>query len=121
MKTILIIDDDEMFRKALGLTLTELGYKVVEATNGKEGMEAYARQLVDLIMVDLIMPEKEGIETIIDIRKSQPSVKILAMSGGGRGSATGYLLAAKAFGADRMLAKPFANDELLAVLHELLP
>jgi CheY-like chemotaxis protein len=87
--------------------LEEEGYQVQEASNGKEALQSYASSPADLILTDIVMPDMEGIEMIIKIRKSDPKVKIVAMSGGG------YLAIAKKLGADYMLAKPFSNQALL--------
>jgi CheY-like chemotaxis protein len=121
MANILLIDDDNLFRPMLCAQLEELGHTVTEAQNGKEGIAQYARVPADLVLTDLIMPEKEGIETIIELRKKWPGVKIIAMSGGGRASAASYLKTAQQLGAARVLHKPFSNDELTAAIDSLLP
>jgi CheY-like chemotaxis protein len=121
MARILLIDDDDDMRTMLGLTLTHFGHTVIEAQNGKQGLAIFAQANADLVMTDMVMPEKEGIEVVIELRKNNPDLKIIAMSGGGRGSGTGYLLAAKGLGANKVLAKPFSNEELNAAIGELLP
>jgi CheY-like chemotaxis protein len=121
MKTVLLIDDDEMFRRVARLALHEFGYAVTEAADGKAGLAAYLQQPADVVITDLIMPEQEGIETIIALRKANPAVKIVAISGGGRGSADGYLHTAAMFGADRVLQKPFLIEALVAALRSLQP
>jgi CheY-like chemotaxis protein len=121
MPRILLVDDDESFRKMVRLTLTKFGYDVVEAANGKDAVKVHAAGPADLIMTDLIMPEQEGLETIQLFRKQHPNVKIVAMSGGGRINGQDFLVIAKFFGADRTINKPFANRELADLLAELLP
>jgi CheY-like chemotaxis protein len=100
--------------------LEDEGYDVLEAPNGKEGIELFKEERADLIICDLIMPEKEGIETIMELRRDFPEVKIIAMSGGGRGGADQYLSSAKSLGANAALIKPFERETLLAVVSELL-
>lgn len=120
MPRILLVDDDDPFRKMLMLTLTKMGHHVMEARNGKEALKLFAHVAPDLVISDLIMPEKEGLETIGELRRKHPGVKIIAMSGGGRVSATDYLKIARALGADHVLAKPFSNDELKAAVAGLV-
>jgi CheY-like chemotaxis protein len=121
MSLILLVDDDEPFRTMLRKMLVKMGYDVVEARNGLEGIRIFELQAFDLVMTDLVMPEKEGLETIKAMRQSRPGALILAMSGGGRGSAIDYLRVAKMLGADCILSKPFSNDELSTALGGLLP
>lgn len=120
MSHILLVDDDDSLRTMLRITLVRLGHEVREARNGREAMALYAQQPADLVLTDIIMPEQEGVQMIGELRSKHPGAKIVAMSGGGRGSAAGYLKIAKAMGADRVLTKPFSNDEMIAVLAELL-
>ncbi len=104
----------------LALILTKLGYEVREACNGKEAIKLFDDSAPDVVLTDLIMPEKEGLETIAEIRQSHPHVKIIAMSGGGRVSAVDHLRVAKAMGADQILAKPFSNEAVAAALEMVL-
>jgi DNA-binding response OmpR family regulator len=120
MPHILIIDDDDAFRRMLRITLEQAGHTVTEAGNGREGLANYRPEIHELVITDLIMPEKEGLETIAGLRRRQPSVKIIAMSGGSRYSPNTYLSTAQALGASRIFAKPFANAHLLACIDELL-
>jgi len=121
MAKILLVDDDDMFRDMLSKTLTKMGHVVVEAHDGKEAHKIFAEAPADLVITDIVMPEKDGIQTIIELRHRYPGLQIVAMSGGGRMSPTNYLKSAKMLGAQRVLAKPFSNQELAAVLNELLP
>lgn len=114
---ILLIEDDDSFRTMLCLTLTHFGNTVVEARNGKEGLALFDPATIDLVITDLVMPETEGIEVLRELRK-QSSVRIIAMSGGGRVKALDYLRIAKALGASAVLAKPFSNEALLAAIAE---
>jgi CheY-like chemotaxis protein len=120
MKRILLADDDDSFRKMLRKTLVKMGFEVAEANNGNEALKAFAHNPPDLVITDLVMPEKEGLETINALRRIHAGVKIIAMSGGGRGNAVDYLKVAKMLGADRVLSKPFSNEEIATALDELL-
>ncbi|MDY6987587.1 MAG: response regulator [Thermodesulfobacteriota bacterium] len=117
---ILVIDDDIGIRAMLRRLLEGAGYDVAEASDGRQGIRLYRQDPADLVITDLIMPEKEGLETIRELRRDFPHVKILAISGGGRVSPDEYLHMAKSFGAKRTLAKPFDPKELLEVVHELI-
>lgn len=112
MARILIIDDDEFFRVMLTDMLGAMGHEVTEAREGGEGLRKHASGGFDLVMTDLIMPGVEGVETIIELRKREPRLRILAMSGGGRSFAEDYLHIASKVGADIVLAKPFTREEL---------
>jgi YesN/AraC family two-component response regulator len=92
----------------------------LEAANGKIGMHLQRENLVDLVITDLSMPEKDGIETIRELRRDFPDVKIIAISGGGRAGADGYLSVAKTIGANRTLSKPFDLKKLLDAVAELI-
>jgi CheY-like chemotaxis protein len=116
MTHILVIEDDESVRGALGQTLGRLGYEVSSACNGKEGLSRAQERPPDLVITDLIMPETEGLETIIELRRRSPQIKIIAISGGGRLSTENFLGVAKKFGAHGTLAKPFSREELKAAI-----
>jgi CheY-like chemotaxis protein len=120
MPHILIIDDDEAMRRSLAQTLERLGHQVSASADGRAGVERAAANPPDLVITDLIMPEKEGLETIMELRQHHPRIKIIAMSGGGRLSNEDYLHLAKRFGATVALAKPFTREELKAALAEAL-
>jgi DNA-binding response OmpR family regulator len=122
MARILLIEDDNEVRTMLRLTLIYFGHTVIEARNGKEGLELFKTANADLVITDIVMPEKEGLEVLIELRGKQvPPVKIIAISGGGRRKVADYLRLAKLMGAARVLAKPFSNEALLAAIDELLP
>jgi len=116
MPQILLIDDDESLRKTLRITLQRLGHVVAEARDGDEAIRLHEKTAFDVVLTDLIMPNKEGIETIITLRRQRPDVKIIAMSGGGRLNAKDILAVAKAMGAHQVLAKPFSHEALVAAL-----
>ena len=120
MPKILVIDDDEQVRALLHEILDRAGFEVVEAANGVEGVSAYRRAPTDLVITDLIMPEKEGVETILELRREFPSARIIAMSGGGRSGARDYLAIAARLGARRVVAKPFSRQEILDVVQATL-
>ena len=119
--SILVIEDDEMVRHAVARVLEAHGFNPTFAENGKEGLALFQRLSPVLVITDLIMPEKEGIETIMEMRKQRSDVRIVAMSGGGRvGAPEAFLKTAKSLGADEVLAKPFEPEQLVAVVKRQL-
>ena len=119
-KCIIIIDDDDQIREMLKQMLAREGYEILTASNGKEGIRLYRERQTDLIITDIVMPEKDGLETIMELRKDFPEVKVIAMSGGGRIGPESYLQAAKRLGAVRTLTKPFEREEMLNVVREVI-
>jgi len=120
MARILIVDDDDRFRKMFREMLEQAGYEVVEAPDGRVGIKLYRENPVDLIILDILMPEKEGIETVIELKRDFPDVKIIAMSAGGRMGQLNFLDQAKTFGALKSFTKPFDRQEMLDAIDELL-
>lgn len=120
MSKILIIDDEDLVRDTVKQLLAAVGHDVVEARNGKEGVAQFGAIHPDLVISDIIMPDKEGLATITEIRQADPEVRILAMSGGGRLGNMDFLQMAQKLGANRIIAKPFDPDELLDVVDEML-
>ena len=120
MATILVVDDDDVFRAALRVILEAAGYAVMEAPDGEAGLRVYREQGADLILVDLFMPKRDGLEMIQALRAMIPQPKTIAMSGGGTIGPRDMLAAAAALGAARTLRKPFASRDLLAAIEELL-
>lgn len=119
MARILVIDDEPLVRKTVRLALERVGHQVDEATNGREGEQRLAAQPVDLVITDILMPDQEGIETIRNLQRTNPQLKILAMSGGGRTQNQEFLEIAKKFGAAATMAKPFDVTELARVVGHL--
>ncbi len=119
MPFILVIDDDDQFRTMLREMLERAEYEVADAPNGKEGIRLYRENPADLVITDIIMPEKEGIETIMELKRDFPDVKIIAISGGGQIDPEKYLYMAGRLGAKRTFAKPVEREELLKAVGEL--
>ncbi len=113
MALILVIDDDPMVRTTLRQILAKGGHDVIEAVNGKQGLQLFRAHGPDLVITDIIMPEKEGIETIMEIRGDNPTAKIIAISGGGRTRNMDYLEIARTVGAESVLAKPFSIKDVI--------
>jgi CheY-like chemotaxis protein len=120
MGLVLVIDDEPQIRSMLRMMLERAGHEVEEAPDGIEGIRIYRNNPVDLIISDLIMPNKDGIGMIIELKKEFPDVKIIAMSGGGLNKPEGYLEGAKKLGAQRTLTKPIDRDELLRTVSDAL-
>ncbi|MCF8077042.1 MAG: response regulator [Desulfotignum sp.] len=120
MKHILIIDDDPQFRQMLKDILEDAGYEITTAANGVEGCLLYRKNPCGLVMTDIFMPEREGLETIRELKNEFPDVKIIAMSGGGRVVNTDFLKVARMMGANDIMKKPVEIDHLLRVVSQLL-
>jgi YesN/AraC family two-component response regulator len=120
MARILLIDDDDSVRTVLRLILNQFGHFVIEARNGREGMEIFMHANADLVITDIVMPEKEGLEVVKEMRRMIPASKIIAISGGGRVNPTDYLRMAKFLGAAKVLAKPISSDALIGAINEVL-
>lgn len=116
-RKILIIDDDENIREYVRFTLEDEGFEVFVADNGRTGLDIFTRESIDLIITDLIMPEKEGIETIQDIRKIDKNCGIIAMSG--VSNKDSYLSISSLLGAHAILHKPFKPKELMSVVNDI--
>lgn len=113
---VLLIDDDDLVRKTVAVMLRELGHQVREADSGITGLRMFHEETPELVLTDIIMPDMEGVETIIEIRKARPSMRIVAMSGGGRIKNTDFLKLASSAGAAATLNKPFDDEELAAAI-----
>ncbi len=120
MSKILIIDDDEMLRIILRDVLESEGHEVMEASDGCVGMALFRENSPDLIIADILMPGTDGIETITELRKDYPDVKIIAISGGNQRDEIDFLDYAEILGARRTLAKPLELDELMEVVEQVL-
>ena len=120
MAKILVLDDEPSILLMLKKMLEKAGHDVNIALNGKIGMELFDQNKPDLIITDLIMPEKEGLETIFELRRKYPDLKIIAISGGGRIGPDGYLPGAKLLGANAVFPKPLIPKEFLSAVSDLL-
>jgi CheY-like chemotaxis protein len=120
MAKILVLDDEPSILLMIKKMLEKAGYEVSVALNGKEGMKLFEKDQHDLVITDIIMPEKEGLETIFELRRLYPKLKIIAISGGGRISPDGYLPGAKLLGADMVFPKPIVQKDFLNAVAELL-
>ena len=117
---ILLIDDEDMIRDLFRSILMDEGYEVVGATNGMEALEILKAQPVDLVITDILMPAKEGVETILEIKMKCPKMRIIAISGGGRTKNFTPLEIAGNAGADLSLHKPIEPDDLLDAVRKML-
>lgn len=118
---ILVIDDDSAVRDVICDNLRDCGYEIQCAKDGEEGIEAISGGYKpDIVICDIIMPRKEGIETIIELRKELPDVKVIAISGGGRTKAVDFLKLAEKLGAKASVEKPIDMDHLESVVERLL-
>ncbi len=120
MSKILVLDDEPSILLMIKKMLEKAGYEVIVASNGKEGMRLFERDKPDMVITDIIMPEKEGLETIFELRRMHPDLKIIAISGGGRISPDGYLPGAKLLGANMVFQKPLVQKEFLNAVASLL-
>lgn len=119
-KKILVIDDDLLFRTMLVEMLERKDYQVISAKDGEEGFQIWQTLKPDLVITDIIMPNKEGIETIMQMKRQNKLVKIIAISGGGRTNAQDNLISAKLLGASIAISKPFESSELISAVQQLL-
>ncbi len=120
MTRILLIDDDEFVRESLSIVLEDAGYEVTTADNGKTGIKQLTQQKFDVMITDVVMPEKDGIEVLMEAKRNYPDTKVIVISGGGRINVKDYLSVAEQLEAHGVLAKPFTNQELLGKVSELL-
>lgn len=120
MARILVIDDDAAVRRAIRRHLESDGHEVAEARDGRAGMKLYRENPSDLVITDLFMPEKEGLETIRDLRRDFRDAKILVVTGAQPGGAFDFRAHATMLGAEAALSKPFTRDELLDTVREVL-
>ena len=120
MPGILIVEDDKELREMLKMSLIRRGFTILEAENGKEAITHFKPLLTDLVVTDLIMPEEDGLKVVIKLRELKPSIKIIAISGGGKVGPGSYLNLAKALGADAIYSKPFSIKDLTLKIEQLL-
>ena len=120
MPRILVIDDNELLRSAVVTMLTRAGFSVEDTSDGKAGIAMFHKNPPDLVITDIFMPDKDGIEIIKALKHSRPQTKIIAMTGGGERHLIDIASAAKFLGADDVLHKPFENESLLAAVNAAL-
>ncbi|WP_316975788.1 response regulator [Shumkonia mesophila] len=120
MASILVVDDEDLVRFSVRQMLEDEGHTVKEAADGVEGIAQLQSCAFDLMITDIVMPRKEGMETIAEAKQMQPDLRVIAISGGGPVGQFHYLELAKQFGADAVLAKPFKKQELIAVVDALV-
>jgi CheY-like chemotaxis protein len=120
MPGVLIVEDDKELREMLKMSLVRRGFTVIEAENGKDAIAHFKPFITDLVVTDLIMPEEDGLKVVIKLRELKPSIKIIAISGGGKVGPGSYLNLAKALGADAIYSKPFSINDLIAKIEQLL-
>jgi len=120
MARILVIDDDEQIRNMLRILLQKEGYDVECAQEGKVALALFNHSPFNLVITDIVMPEKEGLETIMELKQQHPNVSIIAISGGGRVNPGHYLDGARALGAAFTFTKPVKLDRLLSAVRVLL-
>ena len=118
--TVLIADDDPTLRAIGAELLSGEGYRVLEAEDGDEALRIVEAEAVDLIVLDMLMPNKDGIETIIELKRRQSGVRILAISSGGSMDVDSLLKPALAFGADRVMSKPLRISTFATTIAEML-
>ena len=120
MKTILVIDDNEAICETLEIFLKREGFNVLTAGDGNKGMALINDNHVDLAIVDMIMPEKDGVETLLDIKKLPSKIPIIAISGGREIPPEFYLKTAEELGAKYTFRKPFDRNDILLAVNEAL-
>lgn len=119
MKKILLIDDEQAFLDGIATLLDLEGFKIESTSDPRKGFEMIKNETYDVIITDILMPEKDGIEIITHLLKQKTRPKIIAISGGGRIDATDYLDVAKKFGVEEAIAKPFSKDELVEKINQV--
>jgi len=120
MSKVLVIDDDDLVRDTFVQMLTRAGFEVATAKNGREGLARFRSESPDVIMTDVIMPDQDGIETIMALRQASSTIPIIAISGGGRAHVMQFLDAAQKLGADMVLSKPIKQPELISAISRVL-
>ncbi|NDV28381.1 response regulator [Desulfovibrio sp. JC010] len=120
MKTILIVDDDPKMLELLKHYLRKEEVNVLTAADGEEGLSVFDGKAVDLVIIDIFMPNMDGIQTILEMKQKQPEASILVISGGGEFTGLEYLKQAKALGAKEALVKPFSQDDFLTTVRSML-
>ena len=120
MKNILVLDDNEDIRRLIIVMLSVEGYNVLDAAETDVALSIIRDSHIDLIITDLIMPDKDGLEVIMELRRDFPEIKIIAISAGGRIGPSTYLDMANKLGADRLFNKPFNHQDIVQAVKELI-
>lgn len=120
MPRILVIDDEQLLRSTVVTILTRAGFSVEEASDGQAGITMFHKNPPDVVLTDIFMPNRDGIEIIKELKHSSPQTKIIAMTGGGHMRMMEIASAAKVLGADHVLDKPFDSESLLAAINAVL-
>ena len=120
MKKILLVDDDPFIIESTTIVLEDSGYEVSAAHNGDEALDLLASKTYDLMITDVVMPQKDGIEVLLNVKRRYPDLKVMVISGGGRLNVTNYLETAQHMDAAATLAKPFNNKDLLDKISDIL-
>lgn len=120
MAGILIVEDDKELREMIAISLMRRKFTVLEAANGKEAIMHFKPSITDLVVTDLIMPEEDGLKVIMKLREIKPSIKVIAISGGGKAGPGSYLNLAKALGAEAIFSKPFSLTDLVDRIETML-
>jgi CheY-like chemotaxis protein len=120
MAKILVIDDEPSILLMIKKMLEKEGHEVDIALNGRDGLDLFEKKMADLLITDIIMPQKEGLEIIMELKKKYPELRIIAISGGGRIGPEGYLPIAKHLGADMVFQKPLVQKEFVQAVSELI-
>jgi len=120
MTGVLIVEDDKELREMLKTSLQRRNFSVFEALNGKDAIQHFKPTITDIVVTDLIMPDEDGLKVIMKLRQLKPSLKIIAISGGGKAGPGSYLNLARMLGADAVYSKPFAMSDLLSKIEELM-
>lgn len=120
MAGVLIVEDDADLREMLRDALEKRKFTVITAANGREAVARFRPSVIDMVVTDLLMPEEDGLMVIMKIKELKPSVKLIAISGGGKAGPGSYLLMASTLGADHVFSKPFLPSELVQKVREIL-
>ena len=121
MARVLVVDDEEPIRVLVSKILIKDGHEVMEAENGQIACDLFRGSNIDLIITDLVMPEKNGIEMILELKKSNPGVKVIAISGGvGFSGYFDLLSVARLLGAKHIIKKPFTVDDIRKAVNDML-
>ncbi len=120
MPGILIVEDDLELREMLRISFARKKFTVLEADNGRDAILHFKPSVTDIVITDLIMPDEDGLKVIMKLKEQKPSIRIIAISGGGKVGPGNYLNLAKALGANAVFSKPFSINDLMIKIDELL-